>query len=188
MMKAIADLLFEARILKELPRSGYHFLGSGHETVAEHSFLTSFVGFVLAHMHPEADALRLLQMCLIHDLAEARTGDLNHVQKKYVTADEDKAMADLSKAVPFGRALIRLSSEFKACETMEAKLAHDADQIALLLELKALCDTGHQGPRDWIPHIFDRLQTDKGQEMAKKILETASDAWWFDEKYNREDL
>jgi putative hydrolase of HD superfamily len=35
-MKRIADLLFEARILKEIPRSGFHFLGVGRESIAEH--------------------------------------------------------------------------------------------------------------------------------------------------------
>ena len=42
-MKRIANLLFEAKMLKEIPRSGYHFLGSGRETVAEHSFMITFI-------------------------------------------------------------------------------------------------------------------------------------------------
>ena len=146
-MKGIANLLFEARILKEIPRSGFHFLGSGRESVAEHSFLSTFVGYVLAQMHSDVDQLKLLHMCLLHDLGEARTGDLNHVQKKYVVADENKAMADLTKDIPFGQAIGGLLEEFNACETVEAQLAHDADQLALILELKALCDSGCHGPK-----------------------------------------
>jgi putative hydrolase of HD superfamily len=183
-MKAIAHLLFETRILKEIPRSGYHFLGSGRESVAEHTFLTTFAGFVLAQMHPHVDRPRLLEMCLIHDLGEARTGDLNYVQKKYVVADENRAVEDLSQNVPFGDSIRRLFAEFKACETMEAKLAHDADQLALILELKALCDTGYKGPEDWLPHILERLYTDSSRELAEQILKTASDGWWFHEKYD----
>ena len=98
-MKEIVNLLFEARILKEIPRSGFQFLGSGRESVAEHSYLTAFIGSVLAYLVPEVDQLRLLQMCLVHDLAEARTGDLNYVQKGYVTADEAKAVDDLTRKV-----------------------------------------------------------------------------------------
>ncbi|MCP4694311.1 MAG: HD domain-containing protein, partial [Desulfobacterales bacterium] len=41
-MKQIAKLLYEARMLKEIPRSGYGFLGAGKESVAEHTFITSF--------------------------------------------------------------------------------------------------------------------------------------------------
>ena len=48
-MKKIANLLFEAKILKEIPRSGYHFLGAGKESVAEHSFSTTFIAYVMSH-------------------------------------------------------------------------------------------------------------------------------------------
>jgi putative hydrolase of HD superfamily len=181
-MKALANLLFEVRILKNIPRSGFHFLGSGRESVAEHSFLTTFVGYVLAQMHPEVNELRLLQMCLIHDLVEARTGDLNYVQKKYVTADEPKAIAELSKDIPFGPAVQSLFQEFDTAKTLEAQLAHDADQLALVLELKALQDTGHRGPEGWLPHVVARMRTEIGQRLAKEVLKTASDEWWFKEK------
>ena len=181
-MKAIANLLFEARILKHIPRSGFHFLGSGRESVAEHTFLATFIGYVLAQMHSGVDQLKTLQMCLVHDLAEARTGDLNYVQKKYVVADEAKAMAHLTKDVPFGPAISELLEAFSAADTLEAQLAHDADHLALILELKALSDAGHDGPEAWLPHVVARLQTEVGKELAKQVLKTASDEWWFEEK------
>jgi len=181
-MKAIANLLFEARILKDIPRSGFHFLGSGSESVADHSFIATFIGYVLSQIAPEADALRLLQMCLIHDLTEARTGDLNYVQKKYLSVDESRAIADLTGDLPFGNAVGDLIEEFNAAETLEAQLAHDADQLALVLELKALHDAGNNGPKAWLPHVVGRLQTSIGQSLAKEILNTASDEWWFEHK------
>ena len=181
-MKAIANLLFEARILKDIPRSGFHFLGSGSESVADHSFIATFIGYVFSQIAHEADALRLLQMCLIHDLTEARTGDLNYVQKKYLSVDESRAIADLTKNLPFGKAVADLVEEFNAAETLEAKLAHDADQLALILELKALHDAGNNGPEAWIPHVVCRLQTAIGESMAKQILNTPSDEWWFEGK------
>ena len=82
-MKNIAHLLFKANILKEIPRSGYHFLGAGKESVAEHSFSVSFIAFVMSQIEPDVDAFKLIAMCLVHDLPEAKTGDLNYVQKKY---------------------------------------------------------------------------------------------------------
>lgn len=86
-MKGLTELLFQARMLKDIPRSGYSFLGVGNETVAEHSYITSFIAFVMTALVPEVDARRLITMCLIHDLWEARTGDLNYLQKKYITAN-----------------------------------------------------------------------------------------------------
>ncbi len=41
-MEAIANLLFEARSLRTLPRSGYQFLGAGRESVAERMFGNGF--------------------------------------------------------------------------------------------------------------------------------------------------
>ena len=95
---------------------------------------------------------------------------------------EAKAMEDLAKEVPFGPAMIGLYEAFDAGKTLEAKLAHDADQLALILELKALDDLGYDGPEAWLPHVVARLQTEIGRELAKEILETASDGWWFKEK------
>ncbi|MDO9630796.1 MAG: HD domain-containing protein, partial [Humidesulfovibrio sp.] len=46
----LADFLFECGMLRKTPRTGYQFLGSGAENVAEHSFRTAVVGFVLAKM------------------------------------------------------------------------------------------------------------------------------------------
>ena len=101
-MKKIANLLFEAKILKEIPRSGYHFLGAGKESVAEHSFSTTFIAYVMAQLLPEVDALKLINMCLLHDFPEARIGDLNTVHKKYVTADENQALEDATAGLLFG--------------------------------------------------------------------------------------
>ena len=140
-MKKIANLLFEAKMLKEIPRSGFHFLGSGQESVAEHTFSTTFIAYVLAQLQPDIDALKLMSMCLVHDLPEARIGDLNTVQKTYVTADETKALEHTTADLPFGSAITALIEEFNQNSSIEAKLAHDADQIALILELKYLSDT-----------------------------------------------
>ncbi|MCK7513671.1 MAG: HD domain-containing protein [Desulfobacterales bacterium] len=62
-MKRIADLLFEARMLKEIPRSGFQFLGAGRESVAEHVYTTTFIAYVMTQLHPEIDALQADLAC-----------------------------------------------------------------------------------------------------------------------------
>ena len=91
-MKRIVELIMEAGFLKHLPRSGYQFLGAGRESVAEHVYTTTFIAFVLSFLDTQVDARRLISMCLVHDLPEARTGDLNYVQKHYVQANETEAL------------------------------------------------------------------------------------------------
>jgi putative hydrolase of HD superfamily len=179
-MKTVANLLFEAKILKDIPRSGYHFLGSGSESVAEHAFITTFIAYAMAQMTPDVDALRLISMCLVHDLPEARTGDLNYVQKKYVTANEKKAVADATRDLPFGPSLADLIEDFNEGTSTEASLAHDADQLAFILELKALSDNGHPPPEKWLPFVLRRLVTETGKKLAETIVNTDRDEWWFE--------
>ena len=177
-MKTVANLLFEAKILKEIPRSGYHFLGAGKESVAEHSFCTAFIGYVMSQMEPEADALKLISMCLIHDLPEARVGDLNTVHKQYVSADENRAIQDATRGVVFGQNLQDIMQEYNEGRSKEAQLAHDADQLALILELKDLMDIGYSPPKKWIDNIIDRVKTKTGQKIVRAVMQTKRDEWW----------
>ncbi len=185
-MSRISDLLFQARMLKAIPRSGFGFLGAGRESVADHSFSTAFIAFVISRMEPQVNALRLISMSLVHDLTEARIGDLNSVQKAYVTADETKALGDTVAHLPFGDSLAELIDEYQANQTPEARLAHDADQLALILDLKALSDLGYQSPSKWLPPVVRRLRTETGRQLAEEILQTEWDAWWLERLLEQE--
>ena len=67
-------------------------LGASGPEMAEHIFRTSLIGYTLAQLDEEADAGRVVLLCLFHDIPEARTGDLNYVNKKYVKVDERQAV------------------------------------------------------------------------------------------------
>lgn len=178
-MREIADLLFQARILKELPRSGYHFLGAGQESVAEHCFCTTFIAYVMAQLETDIDPLRLISMCLVHDLVEARTGDLNTVHKMYVSPNHDLALNDTVKDFTFGQSLAGLIHKFEEGKTTEALLARDADQLAFVIDLKSLADTGYRTPKKWLPPILKRLKTETGRKIAHSIMDTEWDNWWL---------
>jgi putative hydrolase of HD superfamily len=178
-MKEIADLLFEAKILKEIPRSGYHFLGAGKESVAEHSFSTTFIAFVMSQIEPKVDALKLISMSLIHDLPEARVGDLNTVHKQYVTADEPRAIKDATRGLAFGQNVKVLLQEYSEGKSKEARLARDADQLALILELKDLMDVGHKPANSWIDNVVNRVRTKTGKKIAQAVMNTQRDSWWL---------
>ena len=178
-MHKIADLLFQASILKHLPRSGYHFLGAGQESVAEHCFSTTFIAFVMTHLEAGLNGWRLVSMCLVHDLLEARTGDLNTVHKSYVTANHALALEDTVRDQVCGQSLAELIEEFETGESREAQLARDADQIAFIIDLKKLSDVCYRPPRKWLPPIMKRIKTDLGQKLARSIMDTDSDRWWI---------
>ena len=181
-MESIADFLFEVGMLCKTPRSGYQFLGSGRESVAEHVLRTVFIGYALCKVNPALDELRVLKMCVLHDLPEARTGDMNYVNKKYVKVDEEKAVRELTESLFFSDDIRQAIAEFNAKETMEAQIARDADQIALILQLKEYGDLGNKYSDEWIEYALQRLSTEEGKTLAARIIQTDSSHWWFKDK------
>jgi len=166
-------------MLKKTPRSGFQFLGSGRESVADHSFRVAMIGFALARMDGGVDPFKVVCMCLVHDLPEARTGDQNYVNKRYVTVDETGAITDLAASLPFGDELKELLKEYRDTATAEARLVHDADQLDLILELKEQNDLGNSYAEKWIHFARQRLITAIAKEIAEEILTTDSTDWWF---------
>ena len=181
-MKNIANFLFEAGMLKRTPRSGFQFLGTGAESVAEHIFRTTYIGYALGRLEKNVDVNRMIKMCLFHDLPEARTGDLNYVNKKYVKADENRAVKDLAATLPFGHEIEELVMEYEEGSTAESKLARDADQLEMILALKEYKDLGNKYADEWLQFSLKRLQTESAKELAKVILDTDSSLWWFSDK------
>jgi len=182
----LATFCYELGILQETPRSGFAFLGSGSQTVAEHSHRALGIAFLLARLSEQpVDELRLLHMVLFHDLPEARTGDLNYVHQKYVHVNWERVLGDEASDQPYGPEIAGLVSEFEARETPEARLAADADQLELLCSLREELDRGNPLAADWLPPVVARIATPAGRQLAEEILTTRSDAWWFRDKNER---
>jgi putative hydrolase of HD superfamily len=182
-MSQRANYLNEVGMLNRTPRSGFAFLGSGEQSVAEHIQRTMHVAFVLARMSGEKiDELRLLRLVLFHDLPEARTSDHNYVNRKYVTEDLDKVLDDGARAWAYGDEIVAAIREFESGESPEACLAKDADQLELLLMLKQQADLGKPNVDEWITPLLARLKTAAGKRLADEILGTRWDAWWFGDK------
>jgi putative hydrolase of HD superfamily len=178
--KKIINFFFELGMLKKTPRSGFQFLGSGRESVADHSFRVAMIGFALSRMVGNVDPFKVLCLCLVHDLPEARTGDQNYVNKRYVTVDEAGAIEDLTDSLPFGDELRDLLREYRQAETPEARLCHDADQLDLIAELKEQNDLGNSYATKWIHFARQRLITSIAKEIAEQILTTDFNDWWFE--------
>ena len=179
-MDRIVEFLFEVGMLKRAPRTGWQFLGSGRESVADHAFRTALITFALARLDGTVNAERSMLLALVHDLPEARTGDLNYMNQKYVTADEARAAADLTRGLPFGDELAGLLEEYRAESTPEAVTAHDADQLELLLSLKEERDAGNPQADEWVPFVLRRLRSAPARELAERVLAGHSADWWFD--------
>jgi len=177
-MTRLADFLFEAGMLRKTPRSGYQFLGSGSENVAEHSFRTALIGYALADMAGAAPE-RTAMLCLIHDFHEARTGDFNYVNSIYNSSKQRLAMRHALKSTGLEKRLLPLWDEQNREESPEARLAADADQIDLILSLAEQRDLGNAYASKWLEAVLERLCTEEGKALAAAIIANDHTHWWF---------
>ncbi len=181
-LKQIANFIYESGVLSKMPRSGLWFLGTGRQSVAEHSLRVTYIGYALASMTPKVNLERVVLMCLFHDLAEGRTSDLNYVHQKYGKLAEAQAFADIAQAVPFGDKILGYFTEFEERKSIEAKLTKDADQLEWIATLRDEETKGNIKAKAWSKLAYERLKTPAGQKLGKILLSTHPDDWWFSAK------
>jgi len=175
--KALVDYLFSIGIMKRTERSGWRTIGMREpESVAEHSFCTALIGWALARMEG-ADEGKVLKMCLLHDLHESRTGDLNKMNKRYVRGDEKRAFREAVGGAVAGKEMEALFSEFCKGRSIEARVARDADALDMMLEARFLVDTGNPYARDWIKSAWEKIGTKSGKRLAAEIERQDSLGW-----------
>lgn len=174
----LADLFNEAGMLRNIMRSGFAFLGSGKESVAEHSFRTAVIGYALAKI-TGADAPLTVLLCLFHDLHEARTGDFNYVNHLYDTCQARRALEDSVKGTGLEKEILGFFDMLEEKDSLEARVAADADQLDLICNLQEQLVKGNHYAADWIDSALPRLKLKKSRELAETILKTDPNHWWF---------
>lgn len=179
-LSRLADLFNEAGMLKNIPRSGFPFLGSGKENVAEHSFRVTFIGYALARL-AGVEPATVCFLCLFHDLHEARTGDFNYVNHRYDSCNVIAALEDATQGTGLQEEILSYWNELETRESLAAKLAHDADQLDLICNLQTELCRGNEFARDWLDSALKRLVTSWGQDLAEQILKTSPQRWWYDQ-------
>lgn len=176
--KRLADFIFELGMLRRTPRTGYQFLGSGAENVAEHSFRTAMIGYMLAR-RAGADVSRTVFLCLFHDVHEARIGDFNYVNRIYNTSNPELALTHALEGTGLREEVLGMWRELEAGESLEARLAQDADQLDFIANLKEEKDLGNPYAEKWLLHAVPRLQTEWAHQLAVSVLGTDQSDWWF---------
>jgi len=143
-----AKVLGEAMGLKDLPRTGWVREGvQAPESVAAHSWGVAFLAMQLCPEH--LDRGRVLEMCIIHDLAEVRVGDItpdDGIPAEEKRRRETEAMAALGVT----ERSRRLFEEYEAQETPEARFVKFLDRLDMALQADCYEQrgAGSGGPHD----------------------------------------
>jgi putative hydrolase of HD superfamily len=156
----LLEFLDELMRLKAVPRLGWLLRGVREvESVADHSFGVAFIAMLLADRACErglqVNVEKVLRMALLHDLTEARTGDLPATIKRYFdaealhAADERVAVELLARLGASGQAYLALWREYEARQSLEARIVKAADKLDLLLQAREYEKGGAQGLREF---------------------------------------
>jgi putative hydrolase of HD superfamily len=150
---SLIELLKAVQNLKRIPRSGwiaYGVVPSQAESVASHTFATSFLTMLLADsLKTERHKINIekaLKMALLHDLTETLTFDIS----KYFLAQlgeegeklKEKLEREAERLILSKLSVSELSAEYQQLledlrkeESVEAKIVKGADNLDLLLQI-----------------------------------------------------
>ena len=180
-LSGLGDFLHEMGQLKRLPRAGWHFAGvPDPECVAEHSFRAAIVGIALATLEG-ADVGRTAALCILHDSPETRIGDVPAVGRAYVTTASPEAVSvHQTSAMPDELAAVfqELVRAYEAEDSIESRLAHDADKLETLLQAREYEAQGGHDTAQWQDSSTAALRTDAAKQLADAILATTPTTWW----------
>ncbi|MBA2759434.1 MAG: HD domain-containing protein [Chloroflexia bacterium] len=161
------DLMRHLLRLKTTPRTGWLDRGvppGETESIADHILMTTLIGWITADDGLDRD--RVLKLTLVHDLAEAITGDpppydradvppasdvgavRDFFSQRHVRAAEDKIakdeqertmMREMTDLMPEAVAdeIAGLWAEYEAQETPEARFAKDLDRFEAFSQARA---------------------------------------------------
>ena len=140
----VLDFLRAAERLKVVTRSAYTSAGDP-ESVAEHTWRVSLLAILVARACSEIDVVRLLKICIVHDLGEAVGGDIPAPEQARRLAaglptgkgaDERRHLLTLLQHLtPALRdEIVELWDEYEAAVSPEARLAKGLDKLETLLQ------------------------------------------------------
>lgn len=137
-LKGILDFLRGAEQLKNTLRSSRTSNGR-HESTAEHTWRLCLIVLLLEKEYPDIDILKLIKICIIHDLGEAINGDIaavDQVKGMDKGVDERKDLELLTRPLPqnLQEEILVLWDEYENASSKEALLAKAFDKIETVLQ------------------------------------------------------
>ena len=153
--RSLLEAMAVAERLKDVTRHCYTKNGR-HESVAEHTWMMTLMGFWLKEEFPEADMDKVIRMCIIHDLGEAFTGDIPAFEK---TAENEAREENLLQAwvdtLPgsVSGEMTALYREMAERKTLEARLYKAIDS------LEAVIQHNISDLSTWIPGEYELNKT-----------------------------
>ena len=169
--QAILDFIEEIGVLKNLPRTGWRFRGiKDAESIADHCYRVSLLSMILADLlvaqGVPLNVEKVMRMALLHDIAEARIGDIPFPALEYIPEgvkenSESAAVKSMfANFGSFGQKYTELWGEFERGASLEGKLVRVADKLELMIQVFEYEKVGYRSLdkfwiNDWNQRGFD---------------------------------
>ncbi len=137
-LEGMIDFLQSASALKDTLRTGRTASGR-RESTADHSWRLCLLAMLLADHLEGVNLVRLLQLCVVHDLAEALTGDVPAPDQAADDGRKERergALRRLCGPLPedLRQRIEDLCAEYEAGCTAESVMAKGLDKIETMLQ------------------------------------------------------
>lgn len=134
----IIDFLQAAERLKSTLRSGTTSQGRA-ESTAEHSWRLSLMVMMFDRELGDCDRLKLLKLCIVHDLGEAISGDVPAIHQQVDDGRHQRERSDLVRLCAplpedLRQEIVDLWDEYNSAASLEAILAKGFDKLETMLQ------------------------------------------------------
>lgn len=182
MENGVSKFFYEMGQMKRVKRSGWWIAGvKDPESVAEHSFRTAVIAYVLAQLEG-VDPEKAVLMALFHDMAETRTNDAHRMVRRYVDWKnvDQEVVKDQSKRLPdeMAKRVASLFEELEEAVSPEARVVRDADLLECLIQAREYEALGCGDVVDWIFNAQGALTTESAKKIAAECMKTQPREWW----------
>ena len=119
----------------------------------------------------DLDTLKLVKMCLIHDLPEVIAGDItphDGITPEEKHQREQAAMEMLTRDFSDGEAYLNLWQEYEAQQTLEAQLARQIDKLEMALQA---AEYQPQYPDNALSEFLDSAESTTTHDDLRAMME-----------------
>lgn len=172
-------LYFQINHLKQLYRQGWlserrDIPEKQCESVADHVFGVSILALFVCDLYfPKLDSLKVLMMCLIHELCEVINGDPRSPQtrkgklSKHIA--ERAAIIELLKHFPNFEKYLILWEEYEEGKTREARFVKQIDKLEMAFQAKIYSLQHGKNLQDFYDFVRPLLKSKRLKRILNQI-------------------
>jgi putative hydrolases of HD superfamily len=174
----------QAEKLKTELRHSYTSDIERKESVAEHSWMLALMAILMFdYVELKVDRLKVMKIVIIHDLAEAITGDIPTFEISERNKDkypaELAAMKKLTSGLPekLKKEIIEIWEEYEAKQTDEAKMAQCLDKTEVLIQ-HTIADMSTWDEGDYRMGFYNKDEFCNCDKFLRQFKDLVNDEMW----------